>query len=138
MGSSDSESDSGDENDCDWLDEGSDGSDSGDSEGMSDVSDGSDASESDGACDIEAERYQGRNCYDGHGGKNVDLKHDNENPKHMSVADATRLCEKKGYAGFTYRNGRMWRLQSVDKPNEFKISKDCDVYVIKRRDVKAK
>merc|ERR1711879_963768 len=72
------------------------------------------------------------NCYDGHGGKNVDLQSDSERPLHMTVHAARKLCEEKGYAGFTYEpmKGRMWRLATVDEPGEFSMTGGDGIYEV--------
>jgi hypothetical protein len=68
--------------------------------------------------------YPGMNCFDGHGGANVNLEDDNSHPKIMSVEDAKRVCEENGYAGFTYEpsQNRVWWLSSAHDPCKFNPS----------------
>eukprot|EP00931_Biecheleriopsis_adriatica_P072047 TRINITY_DN4605_c0_g1_i1.p1 TRINITY_DN4605_c0_g1~~TRINITY_DN4605_c0_g1_i1.p1 ORF type:complete len:383 (+),score=21.46 TRINITY_DN4605_c0_g1_i1:210-1358(+) len=68
--------------------------------------------------------YLDMNCFDGHGGANVNLEDDNERPKLMSVEDAKRICEENGYAGFTYEpsQNRVWWLSSAHDPIKFNPS----------------
>jgi len=82
----------------------------------------------------EWEHFRGSNCYNNHGGKNVDLQRDNANPMKRSIEDAKRECEQNGYAGFTYepRAGRMWPLRSIEDPRKFTIHPRYDVYALKR------
>lgn len=58
---------------------------------------------------------KGRNCYDGHGGNNEDLKRDNKYPQIMSVAEAQRKCEEGNLVGFTYQPAkrRAWFLSKI-------------------------
>lgn len=76
--------------------------------------------------------FPAMNCYDGHGGANVNLKDDNARPKTMSVEDAEQVCEERGYAGFTYEPGRkrVWWLSSVDDPEKFVASKRFQVHAL--------
>lgn len=73
-----------------------------------------------------------RNCWNGHGGKNVDLKDDNTNAKIMSVDDARKMCEDKGYAGFTYEPNacRMWRLAAIEGASGFALNKRFEVHIL--------
>merc|ERR1711920_1188761 len=77
--------------------------------------------------------YSQMNCFDGHGGANVDLEDDNKHPKVMNVEDAKRVCEQSGYAGFTYEpsQNRVWWLSSAHDPSKFNPSwgKQFEVYV---------
>jgi len=72
------------------------------------------------------------NCFDGHGGANVNLQDDNAFPKNMSVEDAKRVCEGSGFAGFTNepRQSRVWWLRSVHDPSRFIPSKRFEVHVL--------
>lgn len=73
-----------------------------------------------------------KNCWNGHGGQNVDLKDDNDNAKIMSVDDARKMCEDKGYAGFTYElnHCRMWRLSEIEGASDFTSSKRFEVHIL--------
>jgi len=75
----------------------------------------------------------GKNCFDGFGGTNVDLRHDNKHPLFMQIQDAKKLCEQQGLAGFTYdtKSGRMWRLSRITDPKRFKSSSKFDVYILR-------
>lgn len=79
-------------------------------------------------------RYPGRNCYNGHGGRNFDLGADNKNPRKRSIEEAKLECERTGLAGFTYhpRKRRMFRLQSVDDTRHFTVNPKYDVYSLER------
>jgi len=74
-----------------------------------------------------------KNCWNGHGGRNVDLEDDNSNPKIMSIDDARKLCEDNGYAGFTYEAGecRMWRLVAIEEDGDFTSSKRFKVHILR-------
>merc|ERR1712225_40538 len=45
---------------------------------------------------------QRSNCYNGHGGSNVDLHKDNNKPVIMDIDRAKQICVERGHAGFTY------------------------------------
>lgn len=79
--------------------------------------------------------FEGRNCWNGHGGENANLQQDNATPRKMSVEQAMRECELKSYAGFTYEEGagRMWRLRSIDNPSAFTYNKKYKVYMFASR-----
>jgi len=71
-----------------------------------------------------------RNCWDGHGGQNVNLKDDNSTPKIMSIDEARKLCDDSDLAGFTYepKKQRMWRLLRIHNPKDFAESKQFEVH----------
>eukprot|EP00746_Dinoflagellata_sp_MGD_P011409 gnl/MRDRNA2_/MRDRNA2_123909_c0_seq1.p1 gnl/MRDRNA2_/MRDRNA2_123909_c0~~gnl/MRDRNA2_/MRDRNA2_123909_c0_seq1.p1 ORF type:complete len:222 (-),score=33.95 gnl/MRDRNA2_/MRDRNA2_123909_c0_seq1:204-869(-) len=86
------------------------------------------------------------NCYDGHGGQNVDLEKDNHVARKLSIEEAQILCVVAGYAGFTYcprgvpgkedkyMATRTWFLRRIDDKSKFRtdeFSSNFDVYILK-------
>jgi len=77
--------------------------------------------------DMAFTKHRNTNCFDGHGGSNVDLAGDNANPKHMSLGQAKAVCLENDHNGFTYARDtagmnvaeRVWMLRDVTDPEQF-------------------
>lgn len=82
---------------------------------------------------MEWKLCKARNCYNGHGGENVNLQKDNKNPKKMSIEQARLECEQHGHAGFTSEPGagRVWFLRRIVDPHKFTVGPKYDVHWLK-------
>lgn len=86
------------------------------------------------------------NCFNGHGGTNVDLEMQNKHPLVLSVEDAMKKCEEMNYSGFTIcpdddypereiLKNQVWYLKSITNPGKFLRSTRCNGWDDRKFDV---